>query len=927
MKEIITIEIDAGKSAKTIKELKDLLEKQNKELEGTAKGSKKFEELNKGIKATEKEIKLLTKGVKEYTHSDQARDKAMLKADKTIKQNTESIVRLKLANSNLTAENKLLKKSYDAGEISFQKYSEQVAENTQKIDKNKLEVSNLTAQNKLLLKEQEAIPTSMKEMSLALSKLKNEYKSMTDEERKSPIGQEMLKNINSLDTEIKDLDTSIGNNQRNVGNYPTVMGQAGGAIKNVGGQLMKFAGTLGLVVGAGKLLMGAFDKMKENSQAFGDTIKEVMNGGKEATNAFFRSVANGDWSNLLSNMRTAYEEGKRYAEMLDLIQDKQRAEEYQIKVIDRQIASEKELLYNKLNSKEVRKKALEEIEKLEIQKLNTRQKLIDESIANEEQSLKANHNLTIEEFKKMFGSVEYQQKLHEAQKLEAKMRADEKYISYTQMIVGDQVVRNKHFNEALLQEDIKRLDKATQQAMYYAKKQNTISDEQRDLGMKILGEKEVAEREFNMQMKTLGEQRLNVQNQYLAEEKEKRDKYNEAKQKSIDLALEELQLITEYNLLISKSDEEKYNLKVKQINDTWEFEKKSLKVASKEYTNAERQKNNELLSLKIEYEKSVEDLKQKEYEAGMTFFKNGISEEELLLKQAYANQTEYLGKKITSEEEYQAQLLKIKQAEMLGEMAIMEANGLDIAEKQMEYDNLVADNKIKLNQKVADDTKATIEEEKRLKEEQINEAVALAQGMGDLFAQMMSGADKSIGKFFRHTLAMLLDSIEKRIMMGLISALFESVSSESSKPFPMNIVTSAIKIAAVTAAFGVAKAKLTKVSKAEKGMMVGGKPHSQGGTLIEAERGEAIINKRSVAMFPRELSAINQAGGGVPIMATGGTIGSVVSANETIKAETQIETNRMLVNAIKEMPAPIVMVEEMSNKLVENNYNKSIGII
>ena len=46
-------------------------------------------------------------------------------------------------------------------------------------------------------------------------------------------------------------------------------------------------------------------------------------------------------------------------------------------------------------------------------------------------------------------------------------------------------------------------------------------------------------------------------------------------------------------------------------------------------------------------------------------------------------------------------------------------------------------------------------------------------------------------------------------------------------------------------------------------MLLKGSSHAQGGMVIEAEGGEAIINKRSTKMFAPILSAINEAGGGV----------------------------------------------------------------
>jgi hypothetical protein len=48
----------------------------------------------------------------------------------------------------------------------------------------------------------------------------------------------------------------------------------------------------------------------------------------------------------------------------------------------------------------------------------------------------------------------------------------------------------------------------------------------------------------------------------------------------------------------------------------------------------------------------------------------------------------------------------------------------------------------------------------------------------------------------------------------------------------------------------------------EKGGMIGGKRHAEGGTLIEAERGEAIMTRGAVASFGPLLSLMNQAGGG-----------------------------------------------------------------
>jgi DNA repair exonuclease SbcCD ATPase subunit len=67
-------------------------------------------------------------------------------------------------------------------------------------------------------------------------------------------------------------------------------------------------------------------------------------------------------------------------------------------------------------------------------------------------------------------------------------------------------------------------------------------------------------------------------------------------------------------------------------------------------------------------------------------------------------------------------------------------------------------------------------------------------------------------------------------------------------------------LAAIAAAAGAAQIAIiaaTPIPKFKKGGMVGGRSHEAGGTLIEAERGEYVVNKNSVMRNRRELDAIN----------------------------------------------------------------------
>lgn len=101
----------------------------------------------------------------------------------------------------------------------------------------------------------------------------------------------------------------------------------------------------------------------------------------------------------------------------------------------------------------------------------------------------------------------------------------------------------------------------------------------------------------------------------------------------------------------------------------------------------------------------------------------------------------------------------------------------------------------------------------------------------------------------------------------------------ASVPFPFNIIAAGTTIAAglknVANIVSTPKPKTDiQVPRGEKGMYITGKRHYQGGELIEAEQGEVIVNRQSVGMFPRLLSAINEVGGGVPYMERGGSLGA-----------------------------------------------------
>ena len=144
-------------------------------------------------------------------------------------------------------------------------------------------------------------------------------------------------------------------------------------------------------------------------------------------------------------------------------------------------------------------------------------------------------------------------------------------------------------------------------------------------------------------------------------------------------------------------------------------------------------------------------------------------------------------------------------------------------------------------------------------------------------------------------------------------------------------VASAIRIGAAVAATGVQVATIASTQYA-KGGLLEGNSHANGGIPmlvdgkrpIEAEGGEAIINKRSVAMFGKELDFINRAGGGVGLFEKGGYIrkfaqGGLVS-NGGMSEMDLTKQAQMIASSINNLKVINVASETV------NKYNNTIKI-
>ena len=160
--------------------------------------------------------------------------------------------------------------------------------------------------------------------------------------------------------------------------------------------------------------------------------------------------------------------------------------------------------------------------------------------------------------------------------------------------------------------------------------------------------------------------------------------------------------------------------------------------------------------------------------------------------------------------------------------------------------------------------------------------VAIAQRIFDLERELNKQSQEDKDKAFAEDVkraALSGESAEDAAKRLIRAKIMEAVSLYIVGAFAANPLLGAIVAAGAGSLIsGVFENAFSNITFANGGMiqefanggMVNGKSHAQGGEkfavggrVVELEGGEAVINKRSTAMFRSQLSAMNSAGGGV----------------------------------------------------------------
>ena len=132
---------------------------------------------------------------------------------------TADTIANKEAMNKINADVKSLEKSYEDGKISLSEYTKQSAilmqRHAELMAQNKLHSAQIRAHSTYII----SASGSYNEMNAAMLELQKRYKALSEADRESSVGKNLISQANSLNNKLKEIDAQFGNYQRNVGNY------------------------------------------------------------------------------------------------------------------------------------------------------------------------------------------------------------------------------------------------------------------------------------------------------------------------------------------------------------------------------------------------------------------------------------------------------------------------------------------------------------------------------------------------------------------------------------------------------------------------------------------------------------------------------------------------------------------------------------
>lgn len=394
-----------------------------------------------------------------------------------------------------------------------------------------------------------------------------------------------------------------------------------------------------------------------------------------------------------------------------------------------------------------------------------------------------------------------------------------------------------------------------------------------------------------------------------------------------------------------------YDRQIEDLRKTLSTEKnlteKARQAINQTITALEQKRIQELKKLSDEEVKTRIETEQKIIQNVLTTVKDG-SEQQLTLKRQQLDNEEALEvaaaqKEITDAEERERLILSIhakynaerekldneaynayldkltSETEMRFKTAIAQAgnNELEVLRLNMEMRKTLLDEaqqregesieafnlrKLEMENQYQESKKALAENEVQIEQGKLQAMASVANSMGQIFEAM--GEDNESFAQLSKVLALA------EIAINTGKAIAAGVAQAQSVPYPANIAAIASTVATVLANIATAIKTVKSAKFAQGGTIQGIGSGTSDSISARVSNGESVNTAQATSLFSPLLSALNQLGGGVPIVAT--------SPQQQIGED-------MLANAFARgaamMPRPVVSVEEI------NTTNERVKVI
>lgn len=845
-----------------------------------------------------------------------------------------------------------LRKELTAGNITQEEYNLQVAKNTVEMKEANDAASAWMRTIRNSIKADKEKIGSMTQMQAQLSLLTSRYKGLSEEEKKSASGKALKDKINNLTNALKDNEEEIQIYNRNVGNYENAIKNATGLSGKFGEMLISSGGSFKVLQQEAKAATTAVGSLGKQFLALLAnpvvlvlagiavaimTLKKAINSSEEASNRwnvilaplnrtfnFFLSLLQKGAGYILSFV----EAGGKLLEWLSVLAEKlpvvgkymkeaNDANREAINLAKEKADIEKQARVDEVqNAKDalevarLRKEAKDKEGKTSAERLAAIQK------ANQLEEEASRRNVELAERRLKALQIESEWAENDAAtngelaKREAEVyRARQAYYQKTMELAEQE---NTVRNEIATAEKNRsaKAKEAAKKAMEIKAQEIDLLRKAEDMSLSLVRDGIEKQRKIlNLQY----DRQIEDLKRKLSTEKNLTDAARKAINDSIILAAQKRE--AELKKLSDESLQDQIQKETERIQLQLDAVKAGTQQEHELRIQLIEQNRKEELAANLQL---AEELRQSEADINAAYNKQIIDENEAFRKEQFDRQTEYIRL------EWENRLLQAKEGSL-------QEYDLKIQQAQAEYDALInmdAATKAALYQSDAAYENAKLQSEKNLKDaikDRIaaeNEAILVQMNavstITDAFSSMLDSfaEDNEALAAFAKTVALF------NIGINTAEAISKGVAAAQSVPFPGNIAAIATTIATVMANIAKAKQLLNKEKnpKFGSGGDISGPSHASGGVLIEAEGGEGIINKQSMAnpLLRSIASAVNVAGGGIPFSNV--PIFPSVSGGGFDTAGLKA----IFVEALKEMPAPIVSVVEFTDaqnrvKMIQNN--------